>query len=207
MPRKSRRGRKSGYNKTDSVAVHCRLYSEAALSSATATIAMNPASFPQAAQIADTYAMYKIKKLRYRLYRTTTTNSTQVAVYIPGVTDNPPATITVAGLIPHAAILPLTATVPTAWKTVPGNVLQSYMPWFKTIVGSPDPAEETQGNIYLRGSGVDQYAIEIDAVFLFREPISTSVTPAERGKLECQAERDRILRVLGSSLLASGLNK
>lgn len=195
--RRNRRQNKS-FNRADSIMAHVRLYTEASFSSGGATIAINPASFPQAAQIADTYAMYRVVKLRYRLHRTTTTSSTQVAVYVPGVTDNPPLTVSVAALVAHAAILPLTATVPTPWKNVPSNVLKSYMPWFKTILGSPDPAEETQGNIFLRGITSDQYGIEIDAIFAFREPISTSVTPMERGKIECAREKERILRVLGT---------
>lgn len=199
MPRKTSSRKKNSYNKTDTVSVHARLYTEANFASGTATIAMNPASFPQALEIADVYAMYRIKKLRYRLYRSTTNATTQVAVFVPGVTDNGPGTISVAALIPHCAILPLSATVPTPWKNVPPAILKSYMPWFKTILGSPDPAEETQGNIFLRGNTTDQYAIEIDAIFEFREPLSTSVTPAERGRLECEAERVRLLRILAST--------
>lgn len=199
MPRKNRRNHtknRSSYNKSDTVRVHIRSYVEAALSAGAATLQVSPALCAQSAQYADAFQMYKVIALRYRLYRTTTTNSTQVAVFMPGVTDNSPAAISTAASIPHAAILPLTAAVPTRWSSIPARDLRSYMTWYKTIVGSPDAAEEIQGNIFIRGGGTDFYGIEIDAIMIFRESVPTGVTPAERGRIATLKEKERLLRIL-----------
>ncbi len=203
MGRKNRRKHRSNNIRSNTVKQLCRLYSEGSFTSGAATVALNPSAFPQALEIADTYAFYRVTKLRFRLYRIASLSVTQVAAFVAGVTDNAPSNSAVAALIPHCAILPLSATVPSPWQNIPRSVLMSYMPWLKSIVGSPDPAEETQGNIYIRGAGAEQYAIEIEAVFEFRDILSTSITPAERGRLESLAERDRILRLLGSTPLAA----
>lgn len=200
MPRKNRRNhtkqKRSSYNQTDTVRVHIRSYAEAALSSGTATIQVSPALCAQSAQYADAFQMYKVTSLRFRLYRSTTLLSTQVACFLPGVTDNSPTTTTTAAAIPHSAILPLTATVPTRWSSIPSRDLRSYMSWYKTIVGSPDAAEEIQGNIYIRGSSSDFYAIEIDAIMVFRDSVPTGITPAERGRIATLKEKERLLRIL-----------
>lgn len=201
MPRKNRRNHtksksRNSFNQLDTVRVHVRHYVEAALSASAATIQVSPAMCAQSAQYADAFQMYKVTKLRFRLYRVGTTGTTQAAVYLPGVTDNPPSTISTVGTIPHAAILPLTATVPTRWSVVNSKDLQSYMSWYKTIVGSPSADAEIQGNIFIRGNGTDQYAIEIDAIFVFRDSVPTGVTPQERGRIETLKEKERLLRIL-----------
>lgn len=201
MPRKNRRNHtksksRNSFNQLDTVRVHIRSYVEATLSAGSATISVSPALCAQSAQYADAFQLYKVTKLRFRLNRITAISGTQAAVYLPGVTDNPPSTVTTCGSIPHAAILPLSATVPTRWSVINSRDLQSYMSWYKTIVGSPSADAEIQGNIYIRGSATELYAIEIDAVFVFRDSVPTGVTPAERGRIETLKEKERLLRIL-----------
>lgn len=201
MPRKNRRNytkskKRSSFTQADTVRVHVRTYAEAALSAGLATISVSPALCAQSSQYADAFQLYQVTKLRFRLYRTTTTTSTQAAVYMPGVTDNPPSTASTAASIPQAAILPLTATVPTRWSVISGRNIRSYMSWYKTIVGSPDAAEEIQGNIYIRGGTTENYGIEIDALFVFRDSVPTGVTPAERGRMATLKEKERLLKIL-----------
>jgi hypothetical protein len=71
------------------------------------------------------------------------------------------------------------------------------MTWYKAVLGSPDAALESQGTIYLNGSGTDLLVVEVDATFEFRTPCATAVTPAERGALECEKEKTRLLKLLG----------
>ncbi len=200
MPRKNRRNhtksKRSSFNSADTVRVHIRTFVETALTAGISTIQVSPALCAQAGQYADAFQMYKVVALRYRLHRTTTLTAFQAAVFLPGVTDNPPATNTTAASIPHACIITPTATIPTRWISIPSRDLRSYMSWYKTIVGSPTAAEEIQGNIYIRGGGTDFYALEIDAIMIFRDSVPTGVTPEERGRIATLKEKERLLRIL-----------
>ncbi len=208
MPRRNKRRNKrskkpnNSFVSTNSVRVHIRQVSETTLSAGAATITVSPAMSPQSTQYADAFQMYRVTRLRFRLMRTTTTTATQSACYLPGVTDNSPSSAAAAAAVPASVILPLTATVPTRWCNVPSNILSSYMNWYKTVVGSPDAAEEIQGNIYVRGGATDQYLIEIDAIMDFRVSVPTGVTPmtaVDRGRLERDKERQRILNLLAGT--------
>jgi len=194
--KKSSRKTNSSFNRGDQISVHCRKLSDSALSGGLNTIAVSPAQFPQALDYADAFTMYRVTRLRYRLIPVSGMTATMVAAYIAGVTDTAPTTLTILGILPHAAILGATQTTPTQWCTVPANCLRSYMPWFKTIVGTTDVAEEVQGNIYVRGGSTDSTLLEIDAEFAFRQPVSTSMTPMERGRAAVAQERERLLRIL-----------
>lgn len=197
---RNNRRRQSNQGGSNQIRVACKFYSQQTFSAGAAVISINPAAFPQAAQLADTYAMYRVTKLRYRFHVSDLGSppALTTAVYIPGVTDNAPASSAIIMLIPYAAFLDRGAVLPGRWASVPRAVLSSYLPWLKTIVGSPDPAEETQGNVYLRGGSTDTYSFEMEATFEFKDLLSTSVTPMERGKRECVEARERLLRLLGT---------
>lgn len=164
---------------------------------------LTPTAFSSIAAMSEAFELFRVTRLRYRIHRTTTwvSSTLQTAVYLPGVTDNPPASVLAASASPHCASIAFAATVPGQWRVVPRSALQGYQTWYKTVVGTPDPAQESQGTIFLNGAGTDTVTVEIEAVFELKAPCNTAVTPAERARREVARERERLLAILGSSTL------
>lgn len=189
--------------RVDTAVVNVHVLNSATLSSGIRTFVVSPLGFIQSAAIQDVYEMYRFTQLRYRLHRNGSIASMQVAAYLPGVVDNAPSTPADLAVCQHSAVLSSVATSPTPWKKVPRIALQSYGSWFKTVVGSPDPAQEVQGNIFLAGNTTDLCVLEVMGRIEFKNPCTTSATPAERGALECAQERERLLKLLGLSLTPS----
>lgn len=213
MTRKTKRNNRTRRNnvnsrggRVDSALVNVHILNSAVFVSGIRTLAMSPATFIQSAAIQDVYELYRFRRLRYRLHRNGSISSMQVAAYLPGVTDNAPSTPADLAVCQHAAILSSVATVPTGWMKVPRFALQSYGSWYKTVVGSPDAAQEVQGNIFLAGNTTDLCVLEVQGEIEFKNPCTTSATPAERGALECAQERTRLLKLLGLSVVPSQPN-
>ncbi len=149
-----------------------------ALAAGVAVLAVAPvASFcPRASAIADTYAMYQVRKLRFRLLKVTVTG-TMAACYIAGITDNGPATVTAASESHAHVFNTVSQVVHSNWVKVPRGDLRGMHPWYKTVPGTPETAEESAGSIYFVGTGTDSYAIEMQVQFAFRDAVSTTDTP------------------------------
>jgi hypothetical protein len=197
--KKSKRSNKSGGFVRDAITVSCRRLAIYNLTAGVATVTMAPSTFIEAAAVSDVFELYRITKLRYRLYRHATLGATATAVYIAGVVDNPPSTAADASVSPYAAVITPIMTQPSEWKSISKRDLASYSTWYKTVAGSPDPSLEEQGKIYLAGTTTDAFTMEVEIVYQFKSPCTTSATPAERGALERLRERERLLKILSSS--------
>jgi len=168
-----------------------------AVASAPQTIACNPSISNHANTVADGYALYKLVRLRFRLHPGANTGPV-AACYIPGVTDTPPVSAFQCSEVPEHVMLSATSTVPSNWCDVPRRNLFSYETWYKTIVGTPDPSTEIQGNIFAvnPSSGSGMVPLEIEGEFMFKNSVPTASTPQMRRDAEWRAEYLRITKAL-----------
>ncbi len=163
--------------------------------------------------LADDFEEYKVTKLRYRLLPIYSINAAiQVASYFPGITD---ATPTFAGISENmnTAVAVVGAafgtTQPTTWQSVPAATLAGMHSWYKTIPGSPSPAEEIQGSIYLSSNDTSAFVLEVEGEVVFRAPAAASSTPAARAEHARLRERERLLALLApptNTVLAASAN-
>ncbi len=161
---------------------------------ASTTVQMYPAQFGRVLAEADAFELYRFTKLKFRLLPGGTAGHV-VAAYVPGVTDTAPNTITTVGSIPQHAAIGATQTTPSPWVTL-RRELQGYEPWYKTVAGTPDAAQEIQGNIFIATSAATSFAIEIVGVCEFRGPVPLTSTPAMRREAALTAEYNRIMKFL-----------
>ncbi len=192
MPRKNN----DAHNRIEIVEFHT--YAEGSLVSGKGTVAVAPSSFTRVAALADNYALYRFTELRFRLLPTSAGTNITGAMgvgWLPGVTDTAPnSTIALAECI-QSCILSVRATVPTEWVRLTRSDLQGYEPWYKTVAGTPESADEVQGNLFLTGAGTDGYALEVRGTVEFKVGVNTAFTPALKESRD-QRERERILRLL-----------
>jgi len=193
-----KKNKSSSRDAVDQMTMKVKYLDNVTLAAGINNIAVTPASFLSANQCRETYAFYRFKALRYRIHPNATITANQGAVFIAGVTDTAPSSMSEMQAVPHSTYLPIRQTVPSAWGKVPAEALKSYVPWFKTVVGTPDLDTETQGVIFLRGTGAETLALEVDATVQFRGQVVPGATPAERGALEVKKERERLLAVLST---------
>ncbi len=157
-----------------------------------------PASFPRLGTIADGYALYRFTELKYRIVPDSTITARQTACYIPGAVDTPPSSSSQASEILEAVCLGTRQTTPSDWGKCQPRDLTSYLPWYKTVVGSPDPIVEIQGALFMVGTGTEQVVVEYRGICEFKNPIDTASTPQLRQEKLLAMERERLLRILAS---------
>ncbi len=75
-------------------------------------------------------------------------------------------------------------------------VLAGYQPWYKTVVGTPDPSAEVQGTIYINGTSTDSYSLELRGVYEFKNPVNAGSTPALIREALLRRERERLMSIL-----------
>jgi hypothetical protein len=162
----------------------------------TFSVSPNTSLSTRLADIADTYSLYRVTKLRFRLHRVGTIGGTyQVACYCPGVTDNRPSNTAEAGATLHRSIVSATQTVPGNWAVVPRQVLHGMQDWYKTVVGTPDAGQEVVGIIQLVGTLTETISLEVSGEFEFMSPIDASNTPAmQMARKIIHDERVRLAR-------------
>ncbi len=163
------------------ITVQFRAYLTAALASGLGTINIQPSTFNQVGTVADAYALYRCRKLRYRSQPlASTATALQAIAYIPGAVDNPPATVASLAQVSTSVLISERATVPSNWVSLEYNQLRGYLEWYKTVVGSVDPVDEVQGAIFIFGTGTEIYRVEVEGEFEFRDLLPTSLTPMVR---------------------------
>lgn len=166
------------------------------------TVPVNPNSTlsPRLLSIADNFDEYRFTELKFRLHPWYTASPSAadfaVAVFEPGVVDTPPSSPSQAseGLC-HVSRAGGT-TKPSSWCSVPRPVLKGMHPWYKTVQGTPESAEEVQGNIFVAGPASFVYYIEFAGVCEFNSPISSASTPAARRAAQKLRERNRVMELL-----------
>jgi len=148
---------------------------------ATANVA--PSLSSRTLSAADNFELYRVTRLRYRQHVPTGGTGQTVVAYYAGVTDTPPAT-NVANMeaTNHNFFSGLNGSPPSRWTNVPRGQLAGYQPWYKTIVGTPDPSVEIQGILNITGStpATIQYVVEIEGVIEFKGPVDAASTPESR---------------------------
>lgn len=160
----------------------------------------------RAGAVADTWAHYRIKKLKFRLHPTEAAGLAQAAGFCGGVQDTQPATILQIGELIPSTVLAGDTTHPTEWVNVPRQDLAGPLPWYKTVAGAADPTEEQPGIICIAGTGTDAVLFEARGVYEFKTSVNTANTPAEmalRAELRAarlarmrEVERAKLLTVL-----------
>ncbi len=167
------------------------------------------------AVVADSYAHFRVRSLRFRLHPQTTITAAQAMGYVGGVQDTVPTTMSQIGELIPSSLLGVRATIPSSWVNVPKGDLVGPLPWYKAIPGGADTTEEQPGYISIAGTGTETFLFEIAGVFEFKVPISTANTPAEaellrqlraakRERIEL-TERDTLLRILSPSKVKADL--
>lgn len=210
MPRrknKSSRGRKTPVRYTQD---HVRREPFSTLKSNTGAISLgiNPANLgTRVAALADLYEMYRVVRLRVRFHPPATPRTGDGAIcYVPGVTDTAPSSyINICETQSHL-VFAKAMIQPSRWLELSKATLSSYETWYKTIVGTPDPAQEVQGNLYYNASAAsDPTLIEMEGVIEFRAPAEAGATPAMRRAKLLRDEYVRMQTVLteGSKAMAS----
>ncbi len=183
-------------------------YAATQLASGAGTVVCNPAGLSiHLATLADTYELYRIKELEFRLHPNSTRTAAQVAAYYPGVVDTPPSTAGTIAENLNRVVLGSTSTVPTNWCKVDPPALQGYLPWYKTIAGTLDSSEEIQGYIFLVGTGTEVYSLELRGICEFKNPVATGNTPQVRAALKRQQDKQRVLELLTDLSIAPGKGK
>jgi len=173
----------------------------------------NASVSPRAVVEADTWAHFRVRRLKFRLHPDPTSGNavSSAAGYVGGIQDTVPATVgAITELLP-SAFLSGGTSLPTEWVVVTAKDLAGPLPWYKTIPGSADPTEEAPGTICVAGVSTDTYAIEFRGVFEFKVAVSTANTPlmveARRLRIEQAraSQRTRLVAALsGAALPAPG---
>jgi len=191
--------KKNNKSSQDTVRIPFRFLNTAAASSGAKTLSVSPLLTPRLTILADTFDEYRFTKLSFRLHPTGTADtSIETACFEPGVVDTPPATNSAQSESLACAISTGAETTPSNWVTVPKGVLAGYQPWYKSVAGTPETAEEVQGNIFCFNSNgaSDSTVVELSGICEFRGAINTSSTPADRIKAARMKERDRLVALL-----------
>lgn len=138
---------------------------------------LNPAAFPRVLAEADAWAHFRVRQLRFRLHATSPITGAQVLGYVGGVQDTSPTTLVQVGELIPSVLKGVGQTIPSDWISVPKNDLAGPFPWYKTVVGTADPTEESPGLVTLAGTGTDSYTAEFRGVFEFKTSVATTNTP------------------------------
>jgi hypothetical protein len=149
----------------------------------------------RAATVADAWAHFRLKKLKFRLHPTASHTAGLAAGYVGGVQDTLPSTVaTIGDLLPSCVRGNGSLTmVPTEWVNVPRSDLAGPLPWYKSLAGAADPTEEQPGYLVLGSAGTtDPYILEIRGVFEFKTAVAAANTPSLVA-LRAKVREDRIL--------------
>ncbi len=172
--------------------------------STTNTLALRPGSFPRVGEIADAFDLFRVSEMRYRLLpnasnATALNGHIAACAYYPGITDTAPAAAADIAENTTSVITGAGQSVPSQWCALKEPQIRGYPQWYKTVVGTPDPADEQPGSFYVNStltSGL--VAVEIEGTFEFKGPVNTAATPAMKQQHALLREKARIVRVLAT---------
>jgi len=155
--------------------------------------------------IGDAYQLFRFKSLLFRLH-CANVSANQAVGFVPGIPDTYPSTVAQVMELRSSLYQDQTQTVPSEWKKVPVADLHSQFPWYRCIDGTAPASQEFPGSLLVRGTGTDNYAVELKLVIEFKEPIATANTPAQvallrsnhedRARAVAARERERLLSLL-----------
>ncbi len=196
------------HNKVESVRFHSFL-NTTINAGAPVQALINPTLSGHLQTIGDTFELYRFTELWFRLQAPATANQGggTTAAYLPGVTDTYPTTATTNLESLNGCYLSVRATVPTEWVRLNRKDLSGYQPWYKTVQGTPEVADEVQGVINFTGSSSDVVLCEFRGVVEFKNPVNAASTPAERRAKALEMQRKKLLSILASPAETSTLGK
>ncbi len=168
-------------------------YSQIVASNAGAiTAVISGQSYSRLAEISEDFAMYRYKSLKFRLLNLNSPSSqNKISMsFISGICDSPPTTHVQNMESLYAQMGNVLYKNPNKWTVVPASVLSGYQPWYKTIAGSPDAADEQIG-IFAFVADTDEEAItyEVCGVVEYKDPVSSAVT-AEMQQLRAKLRQE-----------------
>jgi len=191
MPRRrSRRSRRTNGSSfrggISSITLHSLTTSTLSGVTGTATISVTPQNFGGVTETADQFDLFRFKRLRYRIHPMDPADTTnQVVCYYPDV-DIQTQTSAQAAESPLAACQTPFCGVPSRWINVPPSQLKGMLDWYKCVADAGAAEFESQGIIQLVGGLSDVLRAEIEAVILFKNPVSS--------ELQMQRAVDRAVR-------------
>jgi len=163
------------------------------------SIPVTPLMTPRLTILADTFDEYRFVDLKFRILPIGSLNTDiETACFEPGVVDTPPGNNVQQSESLASVYMGGGESVRSPWCNVPKGVLSGYFPWYKTVAGTTDTAEEVQGNIFTFNSLADTtpVVLEIRGVCEFRAAINATSTPAERVQIARRKEKERIVSIL-----------
>jgi len=158
--------------------------------------------FPRVLEVADSFDCYRIAQFWFRILpAVSSATGLHAAGFYPGITDGAPASINDVSENVYSVVKGINQTVPTQWCKVPRQVLQGYVPWYKTVAGSIDAALERVGTMFYFESagGIGPVQMEFKGVFEFKGSANTGATPAARQRRMLLEEKNRMLKILALS--------
>lgn len=172
------------------------------------TFLVNPAAFPRVILEADVWAHFRIRQFSFRLLPTSPSTVPMAAGYIGGVEDTAPSTLVQVSELLPSCIKGVGQTTPSNWVRVPRADLAGPFPWYKTVLGTADPTEESPGQFVCVGTGTEAFLVEFKGVFEFKTSVNNANTPLarelrarireERIKVVRDSERAALLKVLST---------
>lgn len=165
----------------------------------TYAIVLQPASFQRELAVADAFELYRFVELGFRLVPGSSGVGACAAGYLPGITDTAPATVGAVGGILKSVMLGSLQSVPSSWCKLGYAELRGFMNWYKSIAGTPDPADEQQGTIYFAADATAvAFTVEIFGICEFRGAAPTGSTPAMRLEAILAKEYQRQMFILAA---------
>ncbi len=158
-------------------------------------------------QAADQFGLFRVNKLKFRLLPYSGMLGDGSLAWIAGVTDTKPSTNISNLECMHSVPMATNQSVPSRWINVPTSDLRGYQPWYKTIPGSPDTAQEIPGVLnFCSANAAGVLSFEWYAQIELKDPIATGSTPEEvmlsrrlaeiRAKRVLDRERNKLLLTL-----------
>lgn len=162
-------------------------------------IILYPTSFQRELTVADAFEQYRFTELMFRIIPSSTGVGAVAGGYLPGITDNAPASVGAIGGILKSVMIGATQSVPSAWCKLSLAELKSQLNWYKTIPGTPDPMDEQQGTVFFVSESTSvTFFIEMAGICEFRGAAPTGSTPQSRLEAMYAKEYKRMTAILAA---------
>lgn len=126
-------------------------------------------------EICDQFDLYRLSRLRYRVFPMDPTNTVnQAAAWVPDI-DVQTVTAAQNAMNPFAAVQTPFCGVPSRWIKIPPASLKGMLDWYKCTADSGATEFEDQGLIIFAGGLSDTMVVEVDGVFDFKNPVNAAV--------------------------------
>jgi len=126
-------------------------------------------------EVSDQFDLYRLKQFRYRIHPMDPTDTTnQTAAWIPDI-DVQTVTTAQNSTNPLSACQTPFCGVPSRWIRVPPSMLKGMLDWYKCSTDAGATEFEDQGILLIAGGLSDTFRVEVDGVFLFKNPVNAAI--------------------------------